>query len=63
MTWAEIVSQELARAQQELSAAEEGLKAGTEASRTRYARALHEAEMAHARANRVGRDPRWGQAI
>lgn len=50
MTWTEAVTTELMQARRELSAAQEGLKEGTEAARNRYARALHEAELAEQRA-------------
>jgi hypothetical protein len=55
MTWSEIVRQELAQARRELSAAEEGLKAGTPAAYARYTRALHEAERAEQRAHQASR--------
>jgi hypothetical protein len=63
MIWMELVKQELAQAQRELKAAQEGLRVGTDAARTRYARALHEAERAMGHASLAGRDPRWGQTI
>jgi hypothetical protein len=44
---------ELLSARQELVDAERGLSAGTEAARTRYARAVHEAEVAERRAHRL----------
>lgn len=59
MTWSESVQKELVLARQELLAAEEGLKDGTLAAHHRYVRAVHEAERAEQRADRVSRDPRW----
>ena len=43
MAYQDRVEQQLQEARRELEAAEQGLKAGTEAARVRYARALHEA--------------------
>lgn len=48
--------QQLQEARRELESAEQGLKAGTEASRVRYARALHEADIAERRAQRQARE-------
>jgi hypothetical protein len=62
MTWTEIVKQELAQARRELAAAEEDLKSGTTAARTRYARALHEAELAERRASLAMREARGNWA-
>lgn len=56
MTWTEAVAKELMQARRELAAAQEGLKMGTEASRSRYARALHEAELAEQRAECASRE-------
>lgn len=50
------VDQQLQEARRELEAAEQGLKAGTEAARVRYARALHEADLAERRAQRAARE-------
>ncbi len=62
MTWTEAVKKELVQARQELAAAQEGLEEGTEAARSRYARALHEAELAEQRAESATREAqrqRW----
>ncbi|WP_224241314.1 hypothetical protein [Hyalangium gracile] len=56
MSWTEIVKKELVQARRELAAAEEGLKAGTPAAHGRYARAVHEAELAERRAELAARD-------
>ncbi len=58
MTWTEAVTQELMEARRELAAAHEGLKEGTEAAHSRYARALHEAELAEQRAECASRESR-----
>ena len=55
MSWTEIANKELLQARRELAAAEDGLKVGTPAAHGRYARALHEAEVAEQRANRASR--------
>ncbi|MCP3137902.1 hypothetical protein [Pyxidicoccus xibeiensis] len=47
---------QLQEARRELEAAEQGLAAGTEAARVRYARALHEADLAERRAERRARE-------
>ncbi|MFP2929459.1 hypothetical protein ACLESO_30530 [Pyxidicoccus sp. 3LG] len=47
---------QLQEARRELEAAEQGLTAGTEAARVRYARALHEADLAERRAWRMARE-------
>ncbi|XXF75064.1 hypothetical protein P2318_18510 [Myxococcaceae bacterium GXIMD 01537] len=62
MTWLEMTQQHLMEARRELVAAEQGLVAGTEAARSRYARAVHEAELAEQRASRAHREqqPAWG---
>jgi hypothetical protein len=56
MTWTEAVTKELMQARRELTAAEEGLKVGTPAAYSRYARALHEAELAEQRAECASRE-------
>jgi hypothetical protein len=48
--------QQLQEARRELAAAEQGLAAATEAARVRYARALHEADIAERRAERQARE-------
>jgi hypothetical protein len=50
------VEQQLQEARRELESAEQGLTAGTEAARVRYARALHEADIAGRRATRHARE-------
>ena len=60
MSTVELMQQELSAARQELADAERGLLEGTEAARTRYARALHEADMAERRALRLSRESTWG---
>lgn len=50
MEWME---QELRAARRELAEAEGGLSENTNAARTRYARALHEADLAEQRAARL----------
>lgn len=55
----ELMEQELREARRELAEAERGLKAGTEAARTRYARALHEADLAEHRAAHLSRQRSW----
>ncbi|WP_395856825.1 hypothetical protein [Cystobacter fuscus] len=50
------MEQELRAARRELAAAERELRANTEAARTRYARALHEADLAERRAARQARE-------
>ncbi|OJH39059.1 hypothetical protein BON30_22560 [Cystobacter ferrugineus] len=57
--WMEQEEQELRAARRELAAAERELRANTEAARTRYARALHEADLAERRAARQARE--YGQ--
>ncbi|WP_254626528.1 hypothetical protein [Myxococcus sp. CA039A] len=56
MTYEERVEQQRDEARRELVAAERGLSAGTEAARVRYARALHEADIAEVRAQRHARE-------
>ncbi|WP_257447034.1 hypothetical protein [Archangium lipolyticum] len=55
----DLMEQELRAARQELADAERGLRDGSEASRTRYARALHEADLAERRAARLSRERGW----
>jgi hypothetical protein len=55
------VEQQLQEARRELALAEQGLTAGTEAARVRYARALHEADIAERRAERHARESRRHQ--
>jgi hypothetical protein len=61
MTWANGTEQQLQDARRELESAEQELKSGTEAARVRYARALHEADLAGRRADRMARDHRRQQ--
>lgn len=61
MTWANGTEQHLQDARRELEAAERELSTGTEAARVRYARALHEADLAGRRADRMARDSRRQQ--
>ncbi|PTL85371.1 hypothetical protein [Vitiosangium sp. GDMCC 1.1324] len=53
------MEQELRAARRELAEAEQGLMVNTEAARTRYARAVHEAELAERRAARLARKRGW----
>jgi hypothetical protein len=59
MSTIDLMEQELRDARRELANAEAGLKDGTEAARTRYARALHEADLAEHRAARLSRQRSW----
>jgi hypothetical protein len=59
MSTVDLMEQELSAARRELAAAERGLKDNTEAARTRYARALHEADLAVHRATRLSRQRSW----
>jgi hypothetical protein len=59
MSTIELMEQELHAARRELAEAERGLRAGTEAARTRYARALHEADLAEHRAAHLSRQRSW----
>jgi hypothetical protein len=59
MSTIELMEQELRAARRELAEAEFGLKVGTQAARTRYARALHEADLAEQRAVRLSRQRSW----
>lgn len=56
MAYQDRAEQQLQEARRELEAAELGLKDGTEAARVRYARALHEADLAERRAQRRARE-------
>jgi|GEM_PF-1732666 hypothetical protein len=56
MSYQDRVEQQLQEARRELESAEQGLAAGTEASRVRYTRALHEADIAERRAQRQARE-------
>lgn len=56
MAYQDRVEQQLQEARRELEAAEQGLTAGTEAARVRYARALHEADLAERIAQRAARE-------
>ena len=59
MTTIELMEQELYAARRELADAERGLHDNTEAARTRYARAVHEAELAERMAARMSRQRSW----
>ena len=59
MSTIELMEQELRAARRELAEAERGLSQGGEAARTRYARALYEAEMAERRATRLSHQRSW----
>jgi hypothetical protein len=59
MTWTQLTMDRLQEARAELAAAEEGLSAATPAARARYARALHEADLAERQAIQAERDPNW----
>jgi hypothetical protein len=59
MSTVELMEQELRAARRELADAEKDLKEGTEAAKTRYARALHEADLAEHRATRLSRQRSW----
>lgn len=56
MTYEQRMEQQREEARRELAAAEQGLATGTEAARVRYARALHEADIAEVRAQRHTRE-------
>lgn len=56
MTYPMNAEQQLQEARRELEAAEKGLVDGSEAARVRYARALHEADLAERRAVRQARE-------
>jgi hypothetical protein len=53
------MEQELYAARRELAEAERCLHENTEAARTRYARAVHEAELAERMAARMSRQRSW----
>jgi hypothetical protein len=53
------MEQELREARRELAEAERGLPENTEAARLRYARAVHEAELAERMAARMSRQRSW----
>ena len=55
----DLMEQELRAARQELADAERGLRENTDAARTRYARAIHEAELAEHRAAHLSRRRSW----
>lgn len=59
MGWSDNMDVELAAVRHEMVEAERGLAAGTDAARTRYARASHELEVAERRANRLALESRW----
>jgi DNA-binding transcriptional regulator YbjK len=59
MSTIERMEQELRAARRELAEAELGLKENTEAARTRYARAVHEAELAERMVARMSRQRSW----
>ncbi|WP_426752507.1 hypothetical protein [Myxococcus sp. Y35] len=61
MTYEDRVEQQFLEARRELEAAVQGLSAGTEAARVRYARALHEAGIAERQAQRQAREQRHHQ--
>ncbi|NMO21741.1 hypothetical protein HPC49_42205 [Pyxidicoccus fallax] len=61
MSFENRAEQQLQEARRELEAAEQGLASGTEAARVRYARALHEADIAERRAQRHARESRRHQ--
>jgi hypothetical protein len=58
-TTIELMEQELRAARRELAEAERGLTENTEAARMRYARAVHEAELAERMAARMSRQRSW----
>lgn len=59
MSTIKLMEQELLEARRELANAERGLQENTEAARTRYARAVHEAELAERMAARMSRQRSW----
>jgi hypothetical protein len=59
MSTIKLMEQELYAARRELAEAERGLHENTEAARTRYARAVHEAELAERMAARMSRQRSW----
>ncbi|NOK04019.1 hypothetical protein HNV27_20920 [Myxococcus xanthus] len=58
MTYEDRIEQQLLDARRELEQADKDLATGTEAARVRYARALHEADIAERRALRHAREAR-----
>ncbi|NVJ09709.1 hypothetical protein HUW63_31365 [Myxococcus sp. AM001] len=58
MTYEDRIEQQLLDARRELALADQDLATGTEAARVRYARALHEADIAECRAQRHAREAR-----
>ncbi|AEI67618.1 hypothetical protein [Corallococcus macrosporus] len=56
MTYEDRIEQQLLDARRELAQADRDLATGTEAARVRYARALHEADIAERRAQRHARE-------
>lgn len=56
MTWLDMTKQRLHEARRELEAAEQGLQSGTEVARSRYMKAVHEAEIAEQHATRASRE-------
>ncbi|MCY1077687.1 hypothetical protein [Archangium lansingense] len=59
MSTIKLMEQELYAARQELADAERELHENTEAARTRYARAVHEAELAERMVARMSRQRSW----
>ncbi|AKJ04394.1 hypothetical protein ATI61_101516 [Archangium gephyra] len=59
MSTIKLMEQELYAARRELAEAERCLRENTEAARTRYARAVHEAELAERMAARMSRQRSW----
>ncbi|MFL5352429.1 hypothetical protein [Archangium sp.] len=59
MSTIELMEQELREARRELAEAERCLSENTEAARLRYARAVHEAELAERMAARMSRQRSW----
>jgi hypothetical protein len=59
MSTIDMLEQELYAARWELEEAERGLEENTEAARLRYARAVHEAELAERMAVRMARQRSW----
>ena len=59
MSTIDLMEQELREARRELAEAERGLAENTEAARMRYARAVHEAELAERMAARMSRQRSW----
>lgn len=59
MSTIDLMEQELREARRELAEAERCLAENTEAARLRYARAVHEAELAERMAARMSRQRSW----